>query len=91
MLDLLGRLEWSRERAPLTAPPTAPPSAPEDSDASGRRHVCVVTETYPPEVNGVALTLARLVEGCAPAGMRSPWCAPVATASTSTAITAMPP
>src|SRR5262245_16792621 len=26
-------------------------------------HVAVVTETYPPEVNGVALTLARLVEG----------------------------
>ena len=25
--------------------------------------VAVVTETYPPEVNGVALTLARLVEG----------------------------
>jgi hypothetical protein len=28
-----------------------------------RRHVCVVTETYPPEINGVALTLGRLVEG----------------------------
>jgi glycosyltransferase involved in cell wall biosynthesis len=28
-----------------------------------RRHVCVVTETYPPEINGVALTLARLVDG----------------------------
>lgn len=27
------------------------------------RHVCVVTETYPPEINGVALTLARLVGG----------------------------
>jgi glycosyltransferase involved in cell wall biosynthesis len=26
-------------------------------------HVAVVTETYPPEVNGVALTLARLVGG----------------------------
>jgi len=26
-----------------------------------RRHVCVVTETYPPEINGVALTLERLV------------------------------
>jgi len=25
--------------------------------------VCVVTETYPPEVNGVALSLARLVDG----------------------------
>ena len=27
------------------------------------RHVCLVTETYPPEVNGVAFTLARLAEG----------------------------
>jgi glycosyltransferase involved in cell wall biosynthesis len=31
--------------------------------ASGRRHICVVTETYPPEVNGVALTLGHLVRG----------------------------
>ena len=28
-----------------------------------RRRICVVTETYPPEVNGVALTLGNLVEG----------------------------
>jgi glycosyltransferase involved in cell wall biosynthesis len=28
-----------------------------------RKYFCVVTDTYPPEVNGVALTLARLVEG----------------------------
>ena len=27
------------------------------------RHICVVTETYPPEINGVASTLARLVDG----------------------------
>jgi glycosyltransferase involved in cell wall biosynthesis len=27
------------------------------------RHICVITETYPPEVNGVALTLAHLVDG----------------------------
>ncbi len=26
-------------------------------------HVCVVSETFPPEVNGVALTVARLVDG----------------------------
>lgn len=26
-------------------------------------HVAIVTETYPPEVNGVALTLARLIDG----------------------------
>jgi glycosyltransferase involved in cell wall biosynthesis len=31
--------------------------------ASEPRRICVVTETYPPEINGVALTLARLVEG----------------------------
>jgi len=28
-----------------------------------QRHICVVTETYPPEVNGVASTLAHLVDG----------------------------
>jgi len=27
--------------------------------------LAVVTETWPPEVNGVALTIARVVEGCA--------------------------
>jgi len=32
-------------------------------NASRRLRVCVVTETYPPEVNGVALTLARVVQG----------------------------
>lgn len=26
-------------------------------------HVCIVTETYPPEINGVAATLARLASG----------------------------
>jgi glycosyltransferase involved in cell wall biosynthesis len=31
--------------------------------ASNQRHICVVTETYPPEVNGVALTLEHLVRG----------------------------
>jgi glycosyltransferase involved in cell wall biosynthesis len=31
--------------------------------ASNHRHICVVTETYLPEVNGVALTLAQLVKG----------------------------
>jgi len=30
---------------------------------TGPRRVCVVTETYPPEINGVALTLAHLVGG----------------------------
>jgi hypothetical protein len=31
--------------------------------ASEQRHICIVTETYPPEINGVAMTLAHLVEG----------------------------
>ncbi len=31
--------------------------------ASDIRHICVVTETYPPEINGVALTLGHLVKG----------------------------
>ena len=30
---------------------------------SNRRHICIVSETYAPEVNGVALTLARFVQG----------------------------
>ena len=30
--------------------------------AMPRLRICVVTETYPPEVNGVALTLARCVD-----------------------------
>ena len=28
-----------------------------------QRHICIVTESYPPEINGVALTVARLAEG----------------------------
>src|SRR5262245_58029100 len=28
-----------------------------------RRRICIVTETYPPEINGVALTVARLTDG----------------------------
>jgi glycosyltransferase involved in cell wall biosynthesis len=31
--------------------------------AADRRHICVVTETYPPEINGVALTMSQLVRG----------------------------
>lgn len=31
--------------------------------ASTQRHICLVTETYPPEVNGVASTLGHLVKG----------------------------
>lgn len=39
------------------------------SEAAALR-VAVVTETYPPEVNGVALTLARMVQGLAERGHR---------------------
>jgi glycosyltransferase involved in cell wall biosynthesis len=31
--------------------------------ASNHRRICLVTETYPPEINGVSLTLAHLVKG----------------------------
>lgn len=35
-----------------------------DDPAAGRSlRIAVVTETYPPEINGVALTIARVVEG----------------------------
>ena len=30
---------------------------------AGRKRICIVTETYPPEINGVALTVARLTGG----------------------------
>jgi glycosyltransferase involved in cell wall biosynthesis len=42
---------------------SATPSTGLQPHAGKAQHVCVVTETYPPEVNGVALTLAHLVEG----------------------------
>jgi glycosyltransferase involved in cell wall biosynthesis len=32
-------------------------------DLAVQRHISIVTETYPPEINGVALTLAQLVSG----------------------------
>jgi glycosyltransferase involved in cell wall biosynthesis len=32
------------------------------------RHICVITETYPPEVNGVAFTVAHLVDGLSARG-----------------------
>jgi glycosyltransferase involved in cell wall biosynthesis len=30
---------------------------------NGAHHICVVSETFPPDINGVALTVARLVDG----------------------------
>jgi glycosyltransferase involved in cell wall biosynthesis len=35
-----------------------------------QQHICVVTETYPPEINGVAITLSRLVNGLRARGNR---------------------
>ena len=35
----------------------------EDSATSRTRHICVVSETYHPEINGVTLTLGHLVNG----------------------------
>jgi glycosyltransferase involved in cell wall biosynthesis len=40
------------------------------SDAGARGYFCVVTETYPPEINGVATTLAHLVSGLRARGHR---------------------
>jgi hypothetical protein len=37
---------------------------------SSQLHVAVVTETYPPEVNGVAMTLGRMVQGLLARGHR---------------------
>jgi len=43
----------------------------EDSPAPDtRRHICVVSETYFPQVNGVALTLSHLVKGLQEVGHR---------------------
>ena len=36
----------------------------------GPLRVAVVTETYPPEINGVAMTTGRMVEGLVAAGHR---------------------
>lgn len=33
-----------------------------------KRHICIVTETYPPEVNGVSFTLGNLVKGLRASG-----------------------
>ncbi|HEY7651968.1 MAG TPA: glycosyltransferase family 1 protein [Methylomirabilota bacterium] len=56
MLDL--------QRHPVVDPERArPPDRTPSSGPRERWHVCVVTETFPPEINGVALTLAHLVGG----------------------------
>ena len=47
----------------LPARAAALPSMAAEPPAAGGLRVAVVTETYPPEVNGVALTLAQVVRG----------------------------
>jgi glycosyltransferase involved in cell wall biosynthesis len=48
-----------------------------ERQAGRRQHICIVTETYPPEINGVALTLGHLAEGLRKIGHRvslvRPW------------------
>ena len=49
--------------------PSGPPiSVVRQGNEAYQRHICFVTETYPPEINGVALTLARLARGLAARG-----------------------
>jgi glycosyltransferase involved in cell wall biosynthesis len=43
--------------------PGLPAEPREPCTSRDRRHLCVVTETYPPEINGVATTLGHLVAG----------------------------
>lgn len=50
--------------------PIAPQFESDTHSNSDRRHICVVTETYPPEINGVAITLSRLVNGLRARGNR---------------------
>jgi glycosyltransferase involved in cell wall biosynthesis len=47
----------------MTALPDAPIRVDEYPATSRSLRIAVVTETYPPEVNGVSLTVARIVEG----------------------------
>lgn len=61
MRDLLGRAEVQPEGGPEQ------PAAPERSDAMD---VCVVTETFAPEINGVSLTLGHVVRGLRARGHR---------------------
>src|SRR5262249_22165726 len=55
----------TRRRPPSVSRPSPRPTSVSAAVPSSTsvRHFSVVTETYPPEVNGVALTVARLVSG----------------------------
>jgi glycosyltransferase involved in cell wall biosynthesis len=53
-----------RDAARVLAMDTPPPAFVEDAAASSRPlRLAVVTETWPPEVNGVAMSLSRIVSG----------------------------
>ena len=61
-----------RVRTGSQANPTAA-----EAGVGRQRHICIVTETYPPEINGVALTLGHLAQGLRGIGHRvtlvRPW------------------
>jgi len=59
------------------------PNQPE-SFPQGKLHICLVTETYPPEINGVAMTLHRLAQGLQQRGHRVSLIRPRQTDSDST-------
>src|SRR5262249_54573170 len=64
MLHLRAR-QWSTDRntdsRDVSLPALSPAGSPHG--VAKRWHICMVSETYPPEINAVALTLAPLVEG----------------------------
>jgi glycosyltransferase involved in cell wall biosynthesis len=41
-----------------------------ETNAHIRKHICIVTETFPPELNGVALTMLQLTQNLVKAGFR---------------------
>jgi hypothetical protein len=52
-----------RQRSPEEAIASIPSVNAASGNRANRRHICFVTETYPPEINGDALTLERLING----------------------------
>ena len=54
-------------------------------------HVAVVTETFPPEVNGVAMTLGRMVQGLLAGGHRVSLVRPCQHAADADDVTAVSP
>ena len=76
-MDKLVRSEAFGARVSIPGPSAVPYRCPDNEDTlmpaaaqaksqeavSHHGHICIVTETYPPEINGVSLTLGHLVEG----------------------------